>query len=232
MNKNTCNIALFSGRFANECPIAEKRWEEVLKKMIEGQHKLVNFDEIPNGKKPVWFNQEKFNAGRQFVQSYYGGVIFSHFVSLIMMLFSPQGLKQLIFTERSQTPKKAYRRYISTTVHVSSWYRGGDIFQSESLAHQSLQKVRNYHFKTAEAVNNPINQPLLDRMTSSWCNRPLHESRPLCPVLRKDFNDALEPKYLNLLHDNYKTLTPTFPNSIQFFNQVINSSKKYVRKTI
>ena len=194
----------------------------MLKTIIEGQHKLVNLDEIPSGKKPVWLNQEKFNTGRQFVLNFYGGVMFSHFVSLIMTLFSPQALKPLIFTERSHTPTKAYRRYISTTVHVSSWYRGGDIFQPESLAHQSLQKVRNYHSKTAEAVNNPMNQLLLDGMTSSWCNQPLHVGRPLCPVLRKDFNDVIDREYLNLLHENYKTLTPSSPNSIQFFNQVLN----------
>ena len=193
--------------------------EMFLKTVIEGQYQSVDLGDIPDGK-PLWFDKNKFNAGRDCVMNYYGGVLFSHFVSLIMMVFSPQGMKPLIFTGRSQNPKITYRRYIKTTVYVSSWYRGADIFHPQSLARQSLQKVRNYHSKTAEAVNDTENQLGLHNVTSSWCNKPLHQGRSLCPVINKDFGAIIDSKFLNLLHENYKTINPTSPNSIAFFNQV------------
>lgn len=50
----------------------EEEMEEVMKQLIEGQHLLVNLGEdIPAGT-PPWFDEKKFEAGKQFVKKYYG----------------------------------------------------------------------------------------------------------------------------------------------------------------
>ena len=191
-----------------------------MKALIEGQYHLVYLGDIPSGK-PPWFDEAKFLAGRQFAQKYYGSLMFSHLLSLTLLVFSPQALKPLIFTGRSDTPKKTYSRYISTTVHVSSWYRGGDIFNPSSKARQSLQQVRNYHSKTAEIVNNTETRPQIDKMSSSWGNPPLHRGRPLCPAFRKDLGAVVDCPFLDLMDDNYKTMEATSSNPVPYFNQVI-----------
>ena len=147
--------------------------------------------------------------------------MFSHLLSLTLLVFSPQVLKPLIFTGRSDTPKKTYFRYISTTVHVSSWYRGKDIFDKSSKARQSLQQVRNYHSKTAQTVNAAETRPQVDMCNTSWGNTPLHRNKPLCPVFSKDLGSIVDCPFLHLLDDNYKTMTASSPNPVPYLNQVI-----------
>ena len=194
--------------------------EAMMKSLIEGQYKLVYLGEIPKIK-PPWFDEAKFQQGRQFAQNYYGGLMFSHLLSLTLLVFSPQVLKPLIFTGRSETPKKTYFRYISTTVHVSSWYRGGDIFDPSSKAHQSLQQVRNYHSKTAQIVNALETRPQVDTCNASWANRPLHRGRPLHESFRKDLGFIVDCPFLHLLDDNYKTMDHLSSKPVPYLNQVI-----------
>lgn len=86
-----------------------------------GQDVLVGLGQIPD-QPPSWYDPAKFQRGQQFFQRNFAGIFMAHMLSLITLLSSPQILKPLIFTQRSETTWKAFERYISTVVHVSCWW--------------------------------------------------------------------------------------------------------------
>lgn len=195
----------------------DEEMKESLKDLIDGQHVLVYMGNIPDGR-PTWFDEEKFEAGKQFVRKYYGGIFFAHLVSLTLLLYSPQVLKPLIFTGKSETPRKSYRRYISTTVHVMSWYNG-DIWKTDSKARQSLQTVRHYHSETATRFNSLELRSSVDKADITNCGRLLHKGRPIVEIIRKDFNAIPDCPFLHLLDNSYRNLSSD--NPIPYFNQVL-----------
>ena len=197
----------------------DEEMQQLLKNLIEGQHLLVYLGEIPDGR-PTWYDEEKFEAGRQFVKKYYGGIFFAHLVSLTLLIYSPQVLKPLIFTGKSETPKKSYRRYISTTLHVMNWYQG-DIWKTGSKARQSLQTVRQYHSDTAARVNSPELRRTVDKMDITSCGRPLHKGRPLVEYIQKDLSTIPNCPLLHLLNDNYKSFATSSDKPVPYLNQVI-----------
>ncbi|KAL1401173.1 hypothetical protein pipiens_000016, partial [Culex pipiens pipiens] len=67
----------------------------------------------------------------------------SNFVGLITLLAEPKGLTILHNTGRSSTPETARKRYISTTLHMLSWYEIDLSPGSKSWA--SLNRVRKMH---------------------------------------------------------------------------------------
>jgi len=157
--------------------------------LVEGQKILVHTGNIP-AVKPEWFDEKKFKAGQQLVEKYSGGILLAHLTSLIMLLFSPSVLKPLIFTGKSETPKKSYRRYIATTVHVMSWYRG-DIWKEGSGARESLQLVRKYHSDAALSMNSAEMKPIINQVDISRCGPSLDGGKPLYHSIEKDFSSII-----------------------------------------
>ena len=50
-------------------------------------------------------------------------------------------LSALVFTGASSTPQSSLKRYLDTFKHLVFWH-GGDIFQQDAIAFQSVQGVR------------------------------------------------------------------------------------------
>ena len=57
-------------------------------------------------------------------------------------------LDVLVYTEKSETPKKAFWRYFHTGIHVDSWF-ASDIFEKNSAGQKSIKKVRMIHRSVA-----------------------------------------------------------------------------------
>lgn len=198
--------------------LSETDIEERFTQLFQGQYLLVNLGNIPVGK-PPWFDEERYEAGRQFVKNYRGGLFFAHLTSLTLLLYPPQVLKPLIFTGKSETPKKSYRRYISTAVHVMNWYRG-DMWKADSRTRKSLQLVRQYHSDGATRLNSPEVRPLVDRVDISNCGKPLNGGKPLCPAIANDLRSLPDCPFSHLLNENYTNFTRTTTDQVPYFNQV------------
>lgn len=136
-----------------------------------------------------------------------------------MMLYSPQVLKPLIFTEKSETPKKSYRRYISTSIHVMSWYMG-DMWQADSKARRSLRLVRQYHTDAATRLNSVEIRPSVDNTEITKCGLPLHKGQPILEVLQKDFSSIPNCPFLSQLNGSYKNADAFPVEQIPYLNQV------------
>lgn len=195
--------------------------EELSKCWIEGQYVSLHNVQPPYGK-PSWFDEEKFKSGKQFVKKYYGSIFFAHLVSLTMLLYSPQVLKPMIFTGKSETPEKSYRRYVSTAIHVLSWYHG-DIWDPNDKARKNLEKVKTYHEAVAKATNSAKTRNKVDTLDVSACGPPLHGGCPLRQSIQKDLNDAIpDSHYGPFFHPSYHSFHYSSNSKIPYFNQVYN----------
>lgn len=194
--------------------------ETTTKSWINGQYVPLRVGEAPHDK-PSWFDDEKFKAGKEFVQKYYGSIFFAHLVSLTMLLYSPQVLKPMIFTQKSETPEKSYKRYVSTAIHVLSWYHG-DIWDPQNKARRSLEKVKKLHEDVARITNSPDKRAVVDNLNISSCGLPLHQGCPLHLSIQQDFNDVIpDSQYGPLFHPSYHTFhNVSHDNRIPYFNQV------------
>ena len=56
----------------------------------------------------------------------------------------------LVYTEQSDTPEKALKRYLATFEHVHSWFTG-NVWDAEgkSSAYVSVKRVRGMHNKVS-----------------------------------------------------------------------------------
>ncbi|RUS90648.1 hypothetical protein EGW08_001548, partial [Elysia chlorotica] len=95
---------------------------------------------------PRDFDMAKFYRGRQFFRDNLFSCCISMFYALILGLCFPDFLKTLIFTNNSETPRKAHKRYISTFKHIASWHYG-DVWKEGSEAQKSILAVRKMHEK-------------------------------------------------------------------------------------
>lgn len=69
---------------------------------------------------------------------------------LLTLLAEPKGLKVLSSTGRSSTPETARKRYVSTILHMLSWYETDLSPGSKSWV--SLNRVRKMHFCASKSA--------------------------------------------------------------------------------
>ena len=133
---------------------------------------------------PKWLDIQLFNEGRNFYQNYLFCLCFSELMSLLLVLSQGHVLKPLLHTGRSDTPSRARRRYISTLLHLITWFEG-DVWDPTGLAYKDILSIRNTHCRIGESFNSPeeYKKVLQDNIHSRG-----HEKvkNPIIPSLQKD----------------------------------------------
>ncbi|XP_065223822.1 uncharacterized protein LOC135847988 [Planococcus citri] len=105
---------------------------------------------------PVWFDAEKFKKGQQFFFKNYYAMFVTKLCGLIVVLSVPSVLKVLILTGKSNTPARAFRRYIDTIANVQEWYCS-DLTEINSDSRKALITVRGKHCAASKkAISNGI----------------------------------------------------------------------------
>lgn len=102
--------------------------------------------------KPDWFDQDKFQDGKQVFRNHMMAINFAHLSGLLLLVRVDSIYNTLSSTGKSDSVAKLFRRYYNTMRHVKQWYEG-DIFEANSQAQQSLQIVRGMHNKVSEKFN-------------------------------------------------------------------------------
>ncbi|TRY63164.1 hypothetical protein TCAL_10824 [Tigriopus californicus] len=102
-------------------------------------------------------------AGELF-QSHILSMFTSMMAGLLSLMFVPSIVNVLSTTRKSETPIKAFNRYLSTLNHVLEWYKS----PMERL--ESLKKVRHLHTKAnAVALNNQgVGMTQFDMLVTQW----------------------------------------------------------------
>ncbi|KAK7074861.1 hypothetical protein SK128_014045 [Halocaridina rubra] len=133
---------------------------------------------------PPWLDLERFNLGRKFYEKYLFCIFFADLLSLLMMFSVSRVLRPLIYTDRSDTPMKAMRRYVSTICHIITWFTG-DVWNPNDHAHKDILKVRSIHNKSSNILNSSVTYDHLKTLTVQDKGHK-EPSCPFSPAIRHD----------------------------------------------
>lgn len=139
--------------------------------------------------RPSWYDDKKFKLGQNFANDFYGSVNYAEMLTLLVLFSFEGNLSPLIYTRRSDTARKAAKRYLSTALRVLSWYEE-DIWDKNSVAHKNIQVVRAYHKNTVKRM---VNEPKEELERKSKLKNVVPTTDIKCQslgVLQEDFKGA------------------------------------------
>ncbi|XP_062704258.1 uncharacterized protein LOC109410276 [Aedes albopictus] len=99
-------------------------------------------------KLPQWYDEAKFKRGQKYFFDNRFGMMQANYCGLVSLLCDPKGLTILHNTGRSSTAETARKRYISTTLHMLSWYEID--LSPGSKSWDSLMRVRKMHLNASK----------------------------------------------------------------------------------
>ncbi|XP_050677600.1 uncharacterized protein LOC126974196 isoform X2 [Leptidea sinapis] len=94
---------------------------------------------------PQWFDEKKFNQGRRFFWDFCFAFAGSTMMGFIAVLSIPSIIQVLVQTQRSNSEYTSYKRYLSTHLHMLSWYSYE--LKPGSKSWRSLETVRKRHLR-------------------------------------------------------------------------------------
>lgn len=97
-------------------------------------------------------------------------VAFSSFNGLLLILQLPDGLEPLLSTGNSKDIPSLYKRYLSTILHVKSWY-DDDVFNPETKGYKSIRQVRAMHRRVQQIMNDKFDVGDVDGKKRLWMNQ-------------------------------------------------------------
>lgn len=130
---------------------------------------------------PDWIDPVRLRRGQKFAVDNYAGVSFSEMLSLYALFaVSGDGLDALIYTRRSDTPYRAYRRYYSTADVVRSWLET-DILTAGTKGNDNLRRVFRMHRQVQRDMSRRSDAEKRTgcAIPKAWCTA--------LPALQKDF---------------------------------------------
>ncbi|XP_042891309.1 uncharacterized protein LOC122265903 isoform X1 [Penaeus japonicus] len=133
---------------------------------------------------PSWLDRDLFNRGRDFYYRYLFCMSFSEVLALVFMLSMTRALRPLMYTGRSDSPRKALRRYFSTFQHVTAWHEG-DVWDPSDPAQKDLLSVRALHNRLSAVFNSSKEH---DKVWNTTIQEKGHQE-PTCPfyhTIRED----------------------------------------------
>lgn len=110
---------------------------------------------------PPWFDEEKFKRGQRYFRDNLTAIVTAGFCGLISVLAVPSILDVIIFTERSATLTKAYKRYVLTVLHTLNWYQ--EELRPGSNSWKSLEYVRRIHAVSGKKANTANSRMLVSQ---------------------------------------------------------------------
>lgn len=119
--------------------LVEKRFQSILK---DGSETAVHTDS-PDFDLPSFYDPDKFHLGQQAFFNNMFSMMVAKLAGVISLLTIPSVLDVIKFTKQSSTPCIAYRRYVSTVLHMFIWYKKEPYKQIEFL--KSLKIIRKKH---------------------------------------------------------------------------------------
>ncbi|XP_012526470.1 uncharacterized protein LOC105831111 [Monomorium pharaonis] len=133
--------------------------------------------------KPDWLDMDKFYRGQSFAQRYFSVISISNLMGLLQIFSFSDGLKPLILSQKSNTPYRAFERYLRTIRTFRNWYTS-DPWCKGTPAYRDIQRVRKLHRamrrKLCKKSFEEIDQE--SKIQNPWC--------PVLGKIKKDFADA------------------------------------------
>ncbi|KAL6435069.1 hypothetical protein ACFW04_005279 [Cataglyphis niger] len=98
----------------------------------------------PMNERPSWLDMDKFYRGQQFALRYICVLSISNLMGLLQIFSFADGLKPLILSQKSNTPYRVFKRYLSTISRFRNWYMS-DPWCEGTQAYRDIQTVRRMH---------------------------------------------------------------------------------------
>lgn len=133
--------------------------------------------------KPDWLIMDKFYRGQRFAQRYFSVISITNLMGLLQIFSFSDGLKPLILSQKSNTPYRAFERYLRTNRTFRNWYTS-DPWCKGTPAYRDIQRVRKLHRvmrrKLLRKNSEEIDQD--SKIQNAWC--------PVLGKITKDFAEA------------------------------------------
>lgn len=133
--------------------------------------------------KPHWLDMDKFYRGQRFAQRYFSVISLSNLMGLIQIFSFSDGLKPLILSQKSNTPYRAFERYLRTIKTFRNWYTYNPWCKKDP-AYRDIQRVKKLHRAMRQKLCHKnfeeIDQD--SRIQNTWC--------PMLGKISKDFIDT------------------------------------------
>lgn len=92
---------------------------------------------------------------------------FASLTGLLLVLQLPDALEALLATGKSKDIPSLFKRYLSTILHVMSWYED-DIFDPETKGYKSIRQVRSMHKNIQSLMNIRFKVPNFNGKERLW----------------------------------------------------------------
>lgn len=129
--------------------------------------------------KQDWLDIEKFEKGQKFARDNLTVLFLGQLFGLISLMCHQDGLDTLIMTQKSHTPYLAFKRYLSTSKYICSWYNENP-WCKDTEAHKNILKVRKMHFDV---------RTKLDGLDIKKIKEISAMKNPYCPVFQYTIDD-------------------------------------------
>ncbi|CAH2093949.1 unnamed protein product [Euphydryas editha] len=100
---------------------------------------------------PEWFDEKQFNKARQFYWNNAFQFSTSMVLGLVAVFSVPSMLRIVVGSRRSSSTYTAYKRYLSTLLHIASWFENE--LKPGSISWRSLMTVRSRHLRASVAAD-------------------------------------------------------------------------------
>ncbi|CRL00466.1 CLUMA_CG013728, isoform A [Clunio marinus] len=99
---------------------------------------------------PKWYDEKLYKRGQRYFQNNRSGIMMSNLYGLFSLISEPSGAKLLDRTGMSSTSDTAKKRYVSTTLHMLSWYQVE--LKPGSKSWESMKRVRKMHLHASRSA--------------------------------------------------------------------------------
>ncbi|KYN00551.1 PREDICTED: uncharacterized protein LOC108775787 [Cyphomyrmex costatus] len=133
--------------------------------------------------KPDWLIMDKFYRGQRFAERYFSGILIGTLMGLIQIFSFSDGIKPLILSQKSDTPYKAFERYLRTVRILRNWYTS-DPWCEGTPAYRDIQRVRRLHSAMRSKLSKKSFKEIDEdsKIQNVWC--------PILGKITKDFADT------------------------------------------
>ncbi|XP_070160363.1 uncharacterized protein [Polyergus mexicanus] len=137
----------------------------------------------PVNERPYWLDMDKFKRGQQFALRHFCSLSISSLMGLLQIFSFADGLKPLIFSQKSNTPYRAFKRYLSTINRFRNWYTSNPWCEG-TQAYHDVQTVRRLHRCMRRKLCNMSDDQI------DLASEISHIKCPAFKMITKDFADA------------------------------------------
>ncbi|CAG7823961.1 unnamed protein product [Allacma fusca] len=102
---------------------------------------------------PCWFDLNLARTGQKFARKYFGQIFFAHALSLILLLSDYQTRRVLFLTRKSDTPEKAFKRYLATAQQIHLWYHSDILSPEWAKSITNVRKIHSYVLFYVDSLN-------------------------------------------------------------------------------